>query len=320
MAESKNHRHQLGTVDASEQLLLDLYVRLRARLRCWSEVTLQTPQARMGYIGQHLTSVVTGHPGTRSGARGKDIVLPDGKHAEIKTCTRVDQLGKCNSCGAGVSSIEEFCLGCRSSYIKRNDDSKWLIGIKHEEELRRLFDPECYFLVLFEFSDIKLATDIETKIYKINPREKGFAFCMVDYYFNIRAKSKSKAPLNLWPYKLKFYLMKPTLIYYSTISSKDNINTIIFPGRDESENVPLPSLDEFSRASNLTGDAVNALAGEFGVAFQANKKATLQELQQARQKGSWDDGDLADAIAEVVYRLGIERHKEWLPENLQGVE
>lgn len=317
---SATHSRQLGTVDASEQLLRDLYIRLRAALRGWSEVTLQTPQARMGYIGQHLTSVVTGYPGTRSGARGKDIILPSGKHAEIKTCTRVDQLGKCNSCGAGVSSIEMLCPSCRNSDIKRNDDSKWLIGIRHEGELRQLFDPECYFLVIFEFSDIKSATDINAKIYEVNPREKGFAFCMVDYYFNIRQKSKSKAPFNLWPYSLKFYLMKPTLIYHSAISSEDDIETMIFPGRNESENVPLPRLDEFSRASNLTEDAINALAAEFEVVSQANKKATLQQLQQARQKHGWNSGDLADAIAEAIYRPRIERHKEWLPGNLQGVE
>src|SRR2546421_12920922 len=84
-------RYELGTVAASEAILTDLYINLRRAIAQWAAVTQQTPQARMGYIGQHLTSVVTGFPGGRSGARGKDLLLPDDKYAEIKTCYRVDQ-------------------------------------------------------------------------------------------------------------------------------------------------------------------------------------------------------------------------------------
>lgn len=39
------------------------------------KITQQTPQARMGYVGQHLVSVVTGYPGGKSGARGYDLVI-----------------------------------------------------------------------------------------------------------------------------------------------------------------------------------------------------------------------------------------------------
>ena len=133
---SKTGRYELGTVEASEAILEDLYVTLRRSLAKWAAVTNQTPQARMGYIGQHLTSVVTGFPGGRSGARGKDLIsIPGGKSAEIKTCSRVDQLGACVSCNHAVSSIELACPSCGGTTINRKDDSKWLIGPKSEQEL-----------------------------------------------------------------------------------------------------------------------------------------------------------------------------------------
>lgn len=309
----------LGTVAASEQLLFDLYVRLRADLRKWSNITFQTPQARMGYVGQHLTSVVTGYRGGRSGARGKDLVLPDGSYAEIKTCTRVDQLGKCNACDAPVASIEQACSECGSTKLKRNDDSKWLIGIRHDDELRQLFDPQWYYLVLFDFADFAQAADINARIYRVDPRQRGFAYCMVDYYFNIRARSTSKAPFNLWPFQLKFYLMKPELIYHSVIGAKDTISTLIFPGRDHPQPIPLPSLVEFSRASNLSDAAIDALRDRFGVrlASGSSKAVCLDILQRTRLADRWSDEELADVLAEGLYRDGITGHEEWLPAELR---
>lgn len=89
--------YTLGTIEASEALIKDLYIDLRAKVNAWSKITQQTPQARMGYVGQHLVSVVTGYPGGKSGARGYDLVIDDERHGEIKTCYRVDQLGSCNA-------------------------------------------------------------------------------------------------------------------------------------------------------------------------------------------------------------------------------
>lgn len=67
--------YTLGTIEASEALIKDLYIDLRAKVNAWSKITQQTPQARMGYVGQHLVSVVTGYPGGKSGARGYDLCL-----------------------------------------------------------------------------------------------------------------------------------------------------------------------------------------------------------------------------------------------------
>ena len=66
--------YTLGTIEASEALIKDLYIDLRAKVNAWSKITQQTPQARMGYVGQHLVSVVTGYPGGKSGARGYDLI------------------------------------------------------------------------------------------------------------------------------------------------------------------------------------------------------------------------------------------------------
>ena len=134
--------YELGTIEASEQLIHDLYIDLRKKANHWASITHQTAQARMGYVGQHLVSVVTGYRGGRSGARGKDLILPNGEYAEIKTCYRVDQLGKCNDCGARVASIELCCPECGSANLQRNDDSKWLIGIRHKEEFASILEPK----------------------------------------------------------------------------------------------------------------------------------------------------------------------------------
>lgn len=113
--------YTLGTIEASEALIKDLYIDLRAKVNAWSKITQQTPQARMGYVGQHLVSVVTGYPGGKSGARGYDLVIDDERHGEIKTCYRVDQLGSCNACGAVVSSLETECAVRKTNNITNAD-------------------------------------------------------------------------------------------------------------------------------------------------------------------------------------------------------
>src|SRR5690242_1921327 len=75
---------------------------------------------------------------------------------------------------------------------------------------------------------------IRSSIWRADTKTPGFAYCMVDYYCNIRSNSKSKAPFNLWPYSLKFDLLRADLIYSSIIGEDDSIETRIFPGRDAS--------------------------------------------------------------------------------------
>ena len=297
--------YKLGTLEASEALIRDLYIDLRSKVNAWSQITYQTPQARMGYVGQHLVSVVTGFPGGKSGARGYDLVMENGDYGEIKTCYRVDQLGTCNRCGAVVSSLEAACSSCGSQDIDRKDDSKWLIGLRNDKEFEEVIEPKAYYFVLFEFADLydSLNNDIEASIWEVDPLSKGFAYCMIDYYLNIRAKSASKAPFNMWPHQLKFALTKPELIYKSIIKGNGKIETLIFPtthGKMPDELLPLHM---YSGATTITTESVqniiSKLTGKRLVL--ANKKAYLEHLQKIRENNNISNSELCDKFAEEIY-------------------
>lgn len=314
--------YQLGSVEASEQLLRDLYLDLRVKIGRWAEITKQTAQARMGYVGQHLVSVATGFPGGRSGARGHDLIHPDGAYSEIKTCYRVDQLGSCRNCGARVAAIEDSCPECESSDINRMDDSKWLIGIHHDDEFEAILSPRFYYLVLFDFVDLTDPTVIRASIWRVDPKKRGFAYCMVDYYKNIRANSRSKAPFNLWPYELKFSLMQPECIYRSMLDiDESRVDTQIFPGRDGPETYPLKSLEEYSRSQNLTVDAVRQLATNLGAPLPGvgAKRTLLEAIQGFVEVRQVPNGRLADDVSEVLYRDRIAPHIGDLPESIRAV-
>ncbi|WP_157510924.1 MamI family restriction endonuclease [Frateuria sp. Soil773] len=302
----------VGTAEFAASLLVDLYVSLRRNLQRWAAVTHQTPQARMGYVGQHLVSVVTGFPGGRSGARGDDLKLPGGGVGEIKCCYRVDQLGVCKHCGTRVASIETLCPSetCGSRDIVRKDDSKWLLSPKSESELKELFLPRLYYLVLFEFADLAAATDINVQIFTVDPRNLGFRLCMVDYYFNIRSNSKSAAPFNLWPGSLKFSLMKPELIYWSVIKPNDSVETKLFPGRDKAQLHAIAPLKEYANSDTLSDEAIEELLKKVGLPRtkiypehnrRKRREGALEKLQEARIKHGWDDAKLADTLAKIIY-------------------
>ncbi len=308
-----------GTPAFAASLLDDLYVTLRRDINEWASVTHQTPQPRMGYVGQHLVSVVTGYPGGRSGARGDDLKLPAGKVAEIKCCYRVDQLGKCKKCGAAVASIETICPNdqCKSVDLVRNDDSKWLLSPKDEKELHELFIPKCYYLVLFEFVDLKKSDEIAVCIFQVDTLCLGFTLCMIDYYFNIRAKSASKAPFNLWPWSPKFYMMKPLLIYKSIIKADDTIRTEIFPGINPPVLIGFGNLETYSR-TDMPETAIDAVAAVRNVTFPkftaTNSKllhAKLSFLQVQRMVQKWDDASLADDFARANFRSKVSANQTW---------
>ena len=314
---------KLGDLQSSEKLIFDLYIDLRQRINSWASITHQTAQARMGYIGQHLVSVVTGFPGGKSGARGHDLVLSNGQYAEIKTCYRVDQLGKCNSCGVKVASIEAICPECFSVDINRNDDSKWLIGIRHDQEFSQILNPKFYYLVLFEFVNLENPNEIRSSIWQINPQVPGFAFCIVDYRLNIQSKSKSKAAFNLWPYQLKFCLMQPMLIYRSIISTIDNsVNTEIFPGRDCAELHHLDPLDKYHLSRNLTSNKIEFLSNLLGVPTRltsTKKRDSLKIVENHITKAQIPRSVVADKIAIALYYEDIKHHISELPEPLKGL-
>lgn len=309
----------LGTIEASEMLIRELYIDLRGKVNSWASITNQTAQARMGYVGQHLVSVATGYKGGKSGARGKDLLLPNNEYAEIKTCYRVDQLGRCNKCGAQTASIEVVCSSCGSSDIHRNDDSKWLIGIRNDDELDIILDPKYYYLVLFDFVNITDSTDINASIWRVDSKNVGFAFCMIDYYFNIRAKSKSHAPFNMWPYQLKFYLMKPILIYKAIITADNKIKTIIFPGKQEPVLEPMAPLTDYTRSTNLTYDKLVNISKILKITSPATDKTALAiQIEKFVSTSKHDREILREQVAKELYYDHIKNIIPNLPQHLKS--
>lgn len=313
--------YALGTRQASEALIRDLYIDLREKVNAWSEITCQTPQARMGYIGQHLVSVVTGFPGGKSGARGYDLVMGDGRYGEIKTCYRVDQLGSCRSCGAVVSSMETQCARCGSRNISRKDDSKWLIGLRNEDEFARVLQPFRYYFVLFEFVDLANSSnnDIEASIWEVDPLSCGFAFCMVDYYMNIRANSPSKAPFNMWPHELKFSLTRPVLIYRSLIRTDGRVDTQIFPDMGNTYPEELLPLEHYARAKTITAQTarqiVRRLSGKRADGW--SKTDCLAFLEQLRKARNIPNGLLCDTFSEEIYLPLIAPLRDRIPASIR---
>lgn len=310
----------LGNLQTSEELIFDLYIDLRRRINSWALITKQTAQARMGYVGQHLVSIVTGYPGGRSGARGKDLVMSSDEYGEIKTCYRVDQLGKCNSCGAVVASIEQECPECSSSDLKRNDDSKWLISIRHNDEYALVIEPTLYYLVLFDFTDLNDPHTIRASIWEVDPKKPGFAYCMIDYFENIRSKSTSKAPFNLWPFQMKFELMCPRLIYRSYIFKDDTIKTEIFPGRDAPVPISVFAPTNYSRARNLTVPKLQDFARRIGMQgdLTNNKRTLLGQVEDFATQNGISAEDALSVLATSVYWPDIEEKIPTLPDTLRG--
>lgn len=307
--------YALGDKASSEALIRDLYIDLRRRVNSWASVTRQTAQARMGYIGQHLVSVVTGIPGGMSGARGYDLAYADGRHSEIKTCYRVDQLGSCTNCGLPVSPIDLKCRACNSTSITRKDDSKWLIGLRGEQDYAQLLDPVHYYFVLFEFEDFKDPQTMVLSIYEVDPRRPGFAYALIDYRENIKSQSKSGAPFNIWPHALKFTLMRPLLIYRSLVLSDDTIKTEIFPNVNKPVEEAMIDLNEFSRATSLTADKIRLGAAYLGIhdLGGSNKRELIVSLHDKAKARGITAGAFADGLAYGLYRSNIEKYFTDLP-------
>ena len=122
--------------DTLRQVIHDLCIAPRQLVRKWAEITNQTGQAKLSYIGQHIGSVLTGVKGVGTAARGLDLR----DNSEIKTCSRADQLGKCRTegCDGRVMSFQDECPMCGGTDIDRKTDSHWIIAVKKREDLEAL--------------------------------------------------------------------------------------------------------------------------------------------------------------------------------------
>lgn len=314
---------QLGSLQSSEELLQEIYIYLRNKINEWAKITHQTAQARMGYVGQHLVSVVTGYPGGKSGARGKDLILNSNEYAEIKTCYRVDQLGQCNNCNAVVASIEDVCSSCGSTDIKRKEDSKWLITIRNEEEFDKILEPKYYYLVLFDWINLDKQEDeqrlIRVSIWQVNTLTLGFAYAMIDYYFNIRKFKPNAAPFDFWPFSLKFDLMQGYLVYRSYIDSKNNITTKLFPGRDQPYQHFPKTLQRYYKSNNLTKDKLLRLANCLDISTKKSiKKDKLISIldQKITEQGGFNQ-QVTELVTRILYWEQIKDHIKSLPTKLR---
>lgn len=238
----------------------------------------------MGYVGQHLVSVVTGFSGGKSGARGYDLLLPGGNYGEIKTCYRVDQLGKCRDCGEPVSAMEDVCSNCGLTNIERKSDSKWLITIRNDHEFEIVAEPQFYYFALFEFDDYRCPTtsDIYSTIYRVDTKHPGFILCMIDYYKNFYPISHTA--FNLWPHSVKFQLMEPMIIYKSVIRHDDTIETLLFP--DATPEVP----------------ELLALGADLGRQRTITSAAALQTLESVSPRRALDF-NLQSSVYEITTAL-----------------
>lgn len=205
----------------------ELIIEPRKNLVKWSKITDQTATLRIGYPGQHLASLVTGVKGEKSGARGND--LSDG--SEVKSCSRIDQLDKCNDCSSPVLRREEKCGSCESTDIKRNNDSKWLFTIRSEDDLKTLVNNsnlDRILLIIDDYPNFDAGNyeDIRIQIFEIypkKPRHKRFKEIMTNYYHKLYLEHKKKsiektpAPKNFWPHQYQFYICNPIKIFEATI-------------------------------------------------------------------------------------------------------
>lgn len=272
-------------------LLNDLVLLPRLKALEWANITKQTPNMKVGYPGQHLASLVTGMPGTRTGARGHDLV--DG--SEAKSCSRVDQLDKCNDCDAKVMRIEETCPECGSTNIKRNNDSKWLFTIRSGRDLEVLTkEVPRVVLALADYPSFD-SGDFETlrfAVYEIWPqyaRHSSFTALMKGYYESIyqghkeKDAAKTPAPKNFWPWSFQFYKCNPVQVFQATVkyaNTKPQITVDVFvdPAADRATLTPLAMPSELLTADEL------ALAVQKGATEEIKRclapRASLDEVRR----------------------------------------
>lgn len=235
-----------------KSFIQDMIIGPRQIAHKWSKITNQTPNLKIGYPFQHLASLITGMQGNATGARGEDLV--DG--SEIKSCSKIDQSDKCKNCRENVLRIEEKCPFCGSTNIKRNNDSKWLIGVRNEDELRMLKEETPRFIfIVFDYPYFKDKNFNTTRIrsYEIWTKSKrciNFINLMENYYVNLFLEhkklnpNKNPAPKNIFPDNYPFFMCNPIKTFECIIDGKDiMINHFIEPNRSreniESELMPI---------------------------------------------------------------------------------
>jgi hypothetical protein len=220
-----------NNIEKIKDFINEIIIVPKHALKRWAIITNQTPAAKIGYIGQHLTSLITGVPGTGTGARGDD--LADG--SEVKSCNKVDQLDKCKECGSKVLRMQNQCPSCGSDKIDRKADSKWLFSIRDEHELKQYMNLDRVVLLLMDYPkfDLKDYKDIRITVFELYPKESRmsvFNDLISNHYYNIYLKKIQKAkegeevktnPMNLHPFSFQFYKCNPIKTFECIIENID---------------------------------------------------------------------------------------------------
>ena len=294
-----------------KKMLMELILQPRRDLAKWAKVTKQTPNIKIGYPGQHLASLVTGVEGERTGARGHDLC--DG--SEVKSCSRVDQLDKCKDCNAAVARIEDRCPKCKSTSIKRNNDSKWLFAIKREEELTTLLDevPRVVLIISdYPHYDANDWGTLQFQVFEVWPghkRHTHFRTLMDNYLRNIylphikKNPGKTPAPKNFWPYSFQFYMCNPVLVFHCMVEDalenpQLKVLEYVEPTTDRATVAPV--LMPMSVLKTHEQNTIRKKMG--GSAYFAAKKKGLDEAQ--RMSLPLRDTDHAAPQAQS-YRRGV---------------
>ncbi len=269
------------------QLLSELVLQPRINAIKWSAITKQTPNIKIGYPGQHLASLVAGMEGERTGARGNDLI--DG--SEVKSCSRIDALDKCLDCKSPVARLETVCSNCGSSKILRSNDSKWLFGIRNEEDLSTLLhEVKRVLLILGDYPNFDEG-DFDTlrfqtfEIWPESKRNARFGEIMTNYYRKIylahkrKNQAKTPAPKNFWPYQYQFYMCNPIPTFGCIIKNANSKPSI------EVFHYVEPYIDRLNLPSVIM--PVDILKeNELGIIF---KKAKLEEIKRMTRPALKDD-------------------------------
>ena len=215
----------------------ELFINPRKTMYEWSSITEQTAHIKIGYVGQHLASVLLNTKGCKTAARGEDCM----DKSEVKSCSRVDQSDKCKRCKINLTKFDKVCPKCKKNdKIKRNNDSKWLLTIRSESDLKKYLDLDRLVLIIEEYPnfDKNNFDDIVIKVYEIYPKKekcKHFKSILMEYWENIykanieKNPKKVPAPKNLWPYSFQFYMCNPVKIFEYKISNylTEPVNEVI---------------------------------------------------------------------------------------------
>ena len=252
MKPNKRHITIQNNLSQVEEFINEIIIQPKHALTRWAKVTNQTPAAKIGYIGQHLASLITGVRGTGSGARGDD--LADG--SEVKSCNKIDQVDKCKKCGARVLRMENECSSCGSTDIIRKDDSKWLFTVRDEHELKQYLEMERVVLLLMDYPNFSDADykDIRITAFEIYPQEPRMSvFCKLieNHYYNIYIpklkEGKKTNPMNLHPWSFQFYKCNPIKTFECIIKDIDTNPIVVI----DSENYVSPSKERGDKMSPL---------------------------------------------------------------------